>query len=71
MTRRQRSSLEGLDQRFKLNAEGFIVGRDRRNLAIDSEQSVNRDLGRPDRIFDCEDDIIFDFDKLTHKSEIA
>src|ERR1700721_2274326 len=63
-------SSERLDDRVDLDLDGFVVGRDRRDLAIDAEQLIDDRLCSPDRVFDGEDDIDRDFHELTDHREV-
>ena len=44
---------------------------DGRDILVDVEQRVDRDLCRADRIFDCEDDVVGDLAILANKGDVG
>ena len=59
------SSFEGLDQRIELRLKRLVMGFDGWDLAVDPEQLIDSHLGRAYGILHREDDILWNFHKLT------
>src|SRR6185437_15736061 len=64
------ASFERLDHRLEIYPQRLVIMQDRRNLAINPEQLVDRHLGDPNRIFDREHDVLGDFNELADEGEI-